>query len=93
MTLDEKFKKAAEEVKELSAPASDADLLELYSLYKQATIGDCNTSKPGMLDFKGKAKWDAWDKRKGMSQDAAKEQYIHKVEELISIIGKKQELL
>lgn len=42
-----------------------------------------------MLDFKGKAKWDAWDKRKGMSQDAAKEQYIHKVEELISIIGKK----
>lgn len=42
-----------------------------------------------MLDFRGKAKWDAWDKRKGMSQDAAKEQYIQKVEELISIIGKK----
>lgn len=42
-----------------------------------------------MLDFRGKAKWDAWDKRKGMRQDAAKEQYIQKVEELISIIGKK----
>lgn len=45
MFFYQKFKKAAEEVKELSAPASDADLLELYSLYKQATIGDCNTCK------------------------------------------------
>ncbi|XP_033185604.1 acyl-CoA binding protein 1 [Bombus vancouverensis nearcticus] len=89
MSLDERFNKAAEEVKELRAPASDVDLLELYSLYKQATVGDCNTTRPGMLDFRGKAKWDAWDKRKGMSQDAAKEQYIQKVEELISIIGKK----
>ncbi|KAK1116452.1 hypothetical protein QLX08_006005 [Tetragonisca angustula] len=89
MSLDERFNKAAEEVKELSAPASDADLLELYSLYKQATVGDCNTTRPGMLDFRGKAKWDAWDKKKGMNQDDAKEQYIQKVEELISIIGKK----
>lgn len=89
MSLDERFSKAAEEVKELRAPASDADLLELYSLYKQATVGDCNTTRPGMLDIRGKAKWDAWDKRKGMSQDAAKEQYIQKVEELISVIGKK----
>lgn len=40
----QRFNKAAEEVKELRAPASDADLLELYSLYKQATVGDCNTS-------------------------------------------------
>ena len=46
-------------------------------------------ARPGMLDFRGKAKWDAWDKKKGMNQDDAKEQYIQKVEELISIIGKK----
>ncbi|CAD1477442.1 unnamed protein product, partial [Heterotrigona itama] len=84
-----RFNKAANEVKELSATPSDTDLLELYSLYKQATVGDCNTTRPGMLDFKGKAKWDAWDKKKGMNQDDAKEQYIQKVEELISIIGKK----
>lgn len=42
-----------------------------------------------MLDFKGKAKWDAWDRVKGMSQDTAKQQYIQKVEELVSAIGKK----
>jgi len=45
--------------------------LEVYSLFKQATLGDCNTPRPGMLDLKGKAKWDAWDGRKGMSKDDA----------------------
>lgn len=30
------------------------------------------TGKPGMLDLKGKAKWNAWNEKKGTSQDAAK---------------------
>lgn len=42
-----------------------------------------------MLDFKGKAKWDAWNGKKGMSQDTAKEQYIAKAEALIASIGTK----
>lgn len=37
-----------------------------------------------MLDFKGKAKWDAWQSKKGMSSDAAKEAYISKSAELIA---------
>jgi len=89
MSFDEKFNKAAEEVKELASSPADADLLELYALYKQATVGDCNTTRPGFMDFKGKAKWDAWDGRKGLAQDAAKEQYIAKVASLIESIGKK----
>lgn len=32
--------------------------------------------KPGMLDLKGKAKWNTWNEKKGMSQDEAKEKYI-----------------
>ena len=28
--------------------------------------------RPGMLDFKGKAKWDAWEGKKGMDQTEAK---------------------
>ncbi|XP_076397209.1 acyl-CoA binding protein 1 isoform X1 [Megachile rotundata] len=88
-SINTKFNKAAEEVKELSSQPSDADLLELYSLFKQASVGDCNTSRPGMLDFKGKAKWDAWDRIKGMDQNTAKEKYIQKVEQLVSTIGKK----
>lgn len=45
--------------------------------------------RPGMLDFKGKAKWDAWNGKKGMSQEEAKKLYIEKVQALIASIGKK----
>ena len=51
-------------------------------LFKQAKVGDCNTSKPGMLDLKGKAKWNAWNDLKGKAADEAKEEYIAKVEQL-----------
>ncbi|XP_016417176.1 acyl-CoA-binding protein-like [Sinocyclocheilus rhinocerous] len=76
------FQKAAEEVKRLKAKPADAEMLEIYSLYKQATVGDVNTARPGMLDFTGKAKWDAWEAKKGMSKDDAMKAYIAKVEEL-----------
>lgn len=36
---------------------SDADILKLYGFYKQATCGPCTVPKPGMFDFRGKAKW------------------------------------
>uniref|UniRef100_A0A8C9W8B8 Acyl-CoA-binding protein n=1 Tax=Scleropages formosus TaxID=113540 RepID=A0A8C9W8B8_SCLFO len=62
------FDKAAEEVKHLKVKPTDAEMLEIYSLYKQTTVGDVNTARPGMLDFAGKAKWDAWEKKKGQSK-------------------------
>ena len=44
--------------------------------YKQATVGDATGSRPGMLDLKGRAKFDAWVKQKGKTKDAAMEAYI-----------------
>lgn len=41
------------------------------------------TGKPGMLDLKGKAKWNSWSEKKGMSQDEAKEKYIAFVDMLM----------
>ncbi|XP_028819927.1 acyl-CoA-binding protein [Denticeps clupeoides] len=79
---EEAFQKAAEEVKQLKAKPSDAEMLEVYALYKQATVGDVNTARPGMLDFTGKAKWDAWDGKKGTSKEDAMSTYIKLVEEL-----------
>ncbi|XP_035689201.1 acyl-CoA-binding protein-like [Branchiostoma floridae] len=76
------FEKAAEEVKNLKSSPTDEEKLEIYSLFKQAKIGDVNTARPGMLDFTGKAKWDAWESKKGMSQEDARAKYIAKVEEL-----------
>lgn len=40
--------------------------------------------KPGMLDLKGKAKWNAWNDKKGMTQDAAKTSYVKYVEGLVA---------
>ncbi|XP_076302346.1 acyl-CoA-binding protein homolog [Lasioglossum baleicum] len=83
MSLDQKFEEAAEAVKTLTKRPSDEEFLELYALYKQATIGNTNTPRPGMMDLKGKAKWDAWKLKEGMPQDNAKEAYIKLVNTLI----------
>ncbi|XP_071369225.1 acyl-CoA-binding protein-like isoform X2 [Centroberyx affinis] len=80
--LKAKFDTAAEEVKQLKVKPSDAEMLKVYSLFKQSTVGDVNTARPGMLDFTGKAKWDAWEKEKGKSQEDAMNEYIKLVEEL-----------
>ena len=74
--LEADFLQMAEDVKVLSKKPSDAELLELYALYKQATVGEVNIDRPGMLDFKGKAKWDAWNGKKGMSKEDAMKAYI-----------------
>ncbi|CAF1230128.1 unnamed protein product [Adineta steineri] len=76
------FDKAAEEVKNLSKKPSDDDLLKLYGLFKQATVGDNNTSKPGMFDLKGKYKWEAWEANKGKGKEDAQKAYIALVKEL-----------
>ncbi|XP_077382306.1 acyl-CoA-binding protein-like isoform X2 [Festucalex cinctus] len=87
MTSVAEFEKAAEDVKNLKTRPSDQELLDLYGLYKQANVGDINTNRPGMLDMKGKAKWDAWNSRKGMSKEAAVSAYIALTKELISKLG------
>lgn len=71
MSLQEQFDKAVEDVKNLKETPKDDQLLELYALYKQATVGDVNTERPGMLDFKGKAKWDSWSHKKGKDRECS----------------------
>ncbi|XP_043930930.1 acyl-CoA-binding protein [Protopterus annectens] len=78
----EDFDRAAEEVKQLKSAPTDEEKLAIYSLFKQTTVGDVNTARPGLFDLTGKAKWDAWEKRKGTSQEEARKLYIDKVEEL-----------
>lgn len=80
--LDARFQQASVEVTQLSQAPDNLAKLKLYALYKQATVGDCTGSRPGMLDFVGRAKYDAWKELSGMSLDEAKEKYIAFVEEL-----------
>uniref|UniRef100_A0A8C5LJH9 ACB domain-containing protein n=1 Tax=Leptobrachium leishanense TaxID=445787 RepID=A0A8C5LJH9_9ANUR len=42
-----------------------------------------NIDSPGLLDLKGKAKWDARNSKKGLSKEDAMAAYISKVHELI----------
>ncbi|KAJ2971721.1 hypothetical protein NQ176_g7552 [Zarea fungicola] len=57
---------------------------KLYALFKQATVGDNETEAPGMMDFTGKAKWNAWNDVKGLSQDDATHQYIGLANDLVA---------
>ena len=82
MDLSAKFEDAQKRVKELKSAPSNDELLELYAFYKQATVGDVSGSRPGMLDLKGRAKYDAWTKKKGVSKDDAMTKYVALVDRL-----------
>jgi acyl-CoA-binding protein len=76
MGLPDDFQAAVARVNGLSAAPSNDVLLLLYGLFKQATAGDVSGSRPGMMDFRGRAKYDSWAGRKGMSRDDAMRAYI-----------------
>lgn len=82
--LDQQFEQAQADVKTLSSKPSNDDMLTLYALFKQGTVGDSSKGKkPGRFDLVGKAKYDAWSKVSGTSQDDAKTRYIAEVDRLL----------
>ena len=83
MTLAERFADAQARVKTLTQAPSTAELLELYALYKQGSSGDVDGKRPGMLDIKGRAKWDAWASKKGQTREQAMEAYVALVDRLL----------
>ena len=80
--LQAAFQKAMADSKNLSDRPDNATLLKIYALYKQGSAGDNTESKPGFSDPVARAKWDAWTKIKGTSQDDAMQQYIDLIAEL-----------
>lgn len=81
-TLAENFAAAQERVKTLTSRPSNEQLLELYALFKQASTGDVQGSRPGMFDLKGRAKFDAWTTKKGLTTDKAQQAYVDLVDRL-----------
>lgn len=82
MALQDDFAAAVAGSKQLTEKPSNDILLDLYSLYKQATEGDVHGDEPGMFDFVGKAKYDAWAKRRGTAKEAAMQAYVELVNRL-----------
>ncbi|TFJ80911.1 hypothetical protein NSK_007554 [Nannochloropsis salina CCMP1776] len=90
--LQQRFEEAAKRIaawKPASKEPSDEEKLTVYALYKQATVGDCNTPKPGLLDFTGRRKHAAWEGKKGMAKAAAMTAYIAEVNRQIEVYGTK----
>ncbi|KAL8278311.1 hypothetical protein RQP46_009203 [Phenoliferia psychrophenolica] len=65
-------------------PTQD-DQLTFYGYFKQAKEGDNSKPKPGMMDFAGKYKWEAWNKVKGLDSEEAKSKYV---EHFIAVLDK-----
>jgi diazepam-binding inhibitor (GABA receptor modulating acyl-CoA-binding protein) len=80
--LPARFEAAVANSKKLTERPDNATLLKIYGLYKQATTGDNAEKKPGFGDMVGRAKWDAWNGKKGTSQDDAMQQYVDLIESL-----------
>lgn len=80
--IQDAFATALEEVELLEERPGNQDLLRLYALYKQATVGDASGKRPGMTDFVNRAKYDAWAALQGTSQEDAMQGYVDVVEDL-----------
>ena len=81
--LNARFQEAQTQVKTLPKRPDNDTLLQLYSLFKQGSEGEVKGSRPGMMDFTGRAKYDAWAKLKGTAPDAAKQRYVDLVNRLL----------
>jgi diazepam-binding inhibitor (GABA receptor modulator, acyl-CoA-binding protein) len=83
MDIKDQFETAVKESKSLAEKPSNETLLQLYSLYKQATEGD-NMSEPpsNPFDFVAKAKYEAWSGLSGKPKDKAMQEYVDLVTKL-----------
>jgi diazepam-binding inhibitor (GABA receptor modulating acyl-CoA-binding protein) len=80
--LKKRFEAASQAVKKLEEDPGNEAKLQLYALYKQGTEGDVQGKRPGFTDMIGRAKYDAWAKAKGLSEDEAMKKYIDLVKSL-----------
>ena len=83
-SIEEKFKKASENVKNLKNRPNNEILLQLYGLYKQATIGNINIPQPWAVQLEKRSKWDSWKMFENMQKPVAMTKYVEVVENLLS---------
>ncbi|VVE35749.1 acyl-CoA-binding protein [Pandoraea soli] len=80
--LQARFDEAVAQSKALPERPDNFTLLRIYALFKQGTEGDVSGARPGITDFVGRAKFDAWEMLKGKSKEEAQEAYVALVDEL-----------
>ena len=80
--INSRFEQASVAAKSLPERPDNDTMLKLYALYKQGSSGDVSGNKPGMFDFVGVAKYEAWKGFQGLSQEDAMSQYVEFVSKL-----------
>ena len=80
--LKPQFDQAVAQSKQLPERPDNMTLLQIYALYKQASVGDVDGDRPGFTDMVGRAKWDAWNLLKGRNAEQAMQDYIDLIESL-----------
>jgi acyl-CoA-binding protein len=78
----QQFESATARSKQFTKRPGNEELLQLYALFKQATIGDVSGDRPGGFDFKEIAKYDAWKEIEGKSKEQAMSEYVELVNRL-----------
>jgi len=84
------FEAAVINIRQITQKPSDSEMLLLYGLYKQATVGENKTYKPVIFDFVRKAKWDAWKKQSKKGKLSCKKEYVRNVNKLFEKYCKEQ---
>lgn len=78
--IDVQFNRAVEIIQGLpkTGPVQTdyEEKLRMYSLYKQATVGNVKSPRPAVWDMLGRAKWDEWAKHKDLDPSEAKWLYV-----------------
>ncbi len=83
MDLQAQFEAAVAASKTLAEKPDNDTLLQLYSLYKQASEGDVSGEAPSNpFDIVGRAKYDAWSNQKGKTKEQAMDEYVKLVDRL-----------
>jgi len=67
----------------LARSLGNSTKLELYALYKQATVGDCGPARPSKFDVRARAKFDAWARTRGMALTEAMKEYLRLLESVV----------
>ncbi|KII95894.1 hypothetical protein PLICRDRAFT_150878 [Plicaturopsis crispa FD-325 SS-3] len=85
--IDIQFDRAVEIVQGLpkTGPIQTGYEEKLTILYKQATVGNVKSPRPGIWDMLGRAKWDAWAKHKDLDQYEARWLYV---DALLKVLAK-----
>ncbi|KAL4510769.1 hypothetical protein ABPG72_004923 [Tetrahymena utriculariae] len=77
-----KFKAACKIIRK-EQDTDPKDSLQLYGLYKQALVGDCNINQPSNLNHEAKLKYEHWTKFKGLSREDAMMLYVEYVVQML----------